>query len=81
MKIYSVTEGRKKLGELINQVKYQKKVIAIGKNGKADVLMVSFPSGENGIPITEMCAESESFEFLEDEPNLYSINDLKERYV
>ena len=38
MRIISVTEGRKQLGELINLVKYQHRVIALGKNGKADAL-------------------------------------------
>ncbi len=41
MKVYSVSEGRKILGELIHQVKHQKKVIALGKHGKADVLLVA----------------------------------------
>ena len=81
MKIYSITEGRKILGELVNQVKYQKKVIGLGKNGKVDVLIVSFSEEEGALPISEMNAQSKSFHFLEEEPDLYTVDDLKERYV
>jgi len=41
MDIYSITEARKKLGALVNQVKYQKKIVALGKRGHADVYLVA----------------------------------------
>ena len=80
MDIFSITEARKKLGELINLVKYQKQVIALGKNGRADVLLIAFPPEEE-VPLTELNSASESFAFLEQEPDLYSRDDLKKRYV
>lgn len=80
MDVYSISEGRKILGELVNQVKYQKKVIAIGKNGKADALLVSYTSDED-IPMDEMAMDAGSFSFLEKEPDLYSVDDLKRKYV
>lgn len=80
MKVYSISEGRKILGELVNQVKYLKKPIALGKHGKADVLLISL-TDEDTIPIGEMASASESFAFLEQEPDLYSLNDLTKRYV
>lgn len=51
MDIYSITEARKKLGELVNQVKYQKKVIAIGQRGHADVYLVASNSIEQEHPL------------------------------
>jgi hypothetical protein len=80
MKIYSVTEARKILGELINRVKYQKQVIALGKHGKAEVIMLSY-SPEDDFPIEALSSASDSFDFLEREPDLYSRDDLKKRYV
>ena len=79
MDIVSITEGRKKLGELVNLVKYQKRVIALGKNGRADVLIVSLIDDE--APVTEINSASPSFDFLNEEPELYSRADLRKRYV
>ena len=80
MRVISVTEGRKQLGELINLVKYQHQVIALGKNGRADALLVALPELESDLPMTAINAASSSFTFLEDEPDLYSVADLKKRY-
>jgi len=33
------------------------------------------------IPISQINEKSESFNFLEDEPDIYSISDLKKSYV
>ncbi len=33
------------------------------------------------IPMTEINAQSDSFKFLEDEPDLYSLNNIKKKYV
>ncbi len=79
MQVYSISEARTMLGELVNQVRYQKKTIALGHAGRAEVLIVAFAADE--APVTDINAASESFSFLEDEPNLYSVNDLKKRYV
>jgi hypothetical protein len=77
---YSTTEARSKLSELVNTVKYQKIIIAICRNNKAEVLLTPLPE-EKDIPISEINATSESFDFLKDEPDIYTINDLKKRYV
>ena len=80
---YSTTEARKNFSDLINQVKYQKKTIAIGRNNKVEVLMVPLEEKEvaSKLPISEINATSSSFDFLKDEPDLYSTHDLKKRYV
>jgi hypothetical protein len=81
MRVIPVTEGRKRLGELMDIVKYQHAVIALGKNGKAEALLVALPGIGTDFSTTAVNAESPSFDFLDDEPNLYSQSDLKERYV
>ncbi len=77
---YSTTQARAKFSELINQVKYQKIIIAIGRNKKAEVLITPIPENYD-IPITEINTQSSSFDFLADEPDLYTMNDLKKQYV
>lgn len=81
MDIYSISDGRKKLGDLVHQVRFQQKVIGLGHNGKAEVLLVSFDSQVDEEPITEVNAASESFTFLADEPDIYTVDDVQERYV
>ena len=80
MQIVSITDGRKQLGELVDLVKYQHRVIALGKNGKADVLMVSLPDFESEVPVSDINAASPSFRFLDNEPDLYSVADLTVTY-
>ena len=81
MKHYTTTEARKHLSELVNQVRYQKIIISIGRRDEEEVLMVPKLTLDESLPITEMNAQSSSFEFLEEEPDLYSLKDLKKRYV
>ncbi len=81
MRVIPVTEGRKRLGELMDIVKYQHSVIALGKNGKAEVLLVALPGVGADFSITSVNAASSSFSFLGQEPDLYSRDDLKKRYV
>ncbi|HEY5714463.1 MAG TPA: type II toxin-antitoxin system Phd/YefM family antitoxin [Candidatus Gracilibacteria bacterium] len=82
MTVYSTTQARQQFSDLINQVKYEKKMIAIGRNNKKEVLMVPYPDVDGtDIPISDMNANSSSFAFLLDEPDLYSFTDLKKRYV
>ncbi len=78
---YSTTEVRKHLNEIINRVKYQKIVISVGRHNKQEVLIVPKPETEDELPISEINAASSSFVFLKNEPDLYSLKDLKRRYV
>ena len=80
MKMISTSEARKKLGELVNQVKYKKTVVVLGRNNKPEALIVPLPE-DGELPISEMNAASPSFDFLADEPEIYSVDDLKKRYV
>lgn len=78
---YNTSDARKNLNEIVNKVKYQKIIVSIGRRGKAEVLLIPKPELNEPIPITEINANSPSFQFLEDEPDIYSVKDLKKRYV
>lgn len=82
MKIVATTEARKHLSELINQVRYTNKPVAIGRHNKGEVLLIKFTQ-ENPLvdDITNFNQYAGSFDFLQDEPDLYSVNDLKKKYV
>lgn len=80
MQIIPVTEGRKRLGELIDIVKYQRSVIVLGKHGEAEALLVAIPDNAKDFSVTEINARSPSFAFLDAEPDLYSRSDLKPQY-
>lgn len=83
MKIIATTEARKHLSELINKVRYTHKPIAIGRHNKGEVLLIKFPQEANPLidDITNFNQYASSFEFLNDEPDLYSAKDLKKEYV
>jgi hypothetical protein len=82
-KIISTTEARKDIAKMVNAVREHGAVFAIGRRNEPEALLIKFPSqyrkdlGE----VTNFNAYSGSFDFLADEPDLYSITDLKKRYV
>lgn len=78
---YSTTEARKHFSDILNKVRYEKIIVAIGRHDKEEVLMVPKPDLNEDLPISQMNAASTSFSFLQQEPDLYSIKDLKKRYV
>ncbi len=81
MIVVPVSEGRRKLGDFMNQVRYQKSIITFGKHGVPEAMLIGFPEGYEEISMTELNASSPSFAFLNDEPNLYSKKDIKHKYV
>ena len=83
---YTTTQARSIFSDLVNQVKYGKKIIAIGKKKsdgiQGEVLLVPYPDLDIAeIPIAKINAASPSFDFLADEPDIYSLADLKVSYV
>lgn len=80
-RVYSITEARHKLGDLINQVRFGRNPIALGKNRKVEALLVPIPRPGKDIPITELNAKGGAFKFLASEPDRYSLSDLTKRYV
>ncbi|MBT3348932.1 hypothetical protein HN954_00440 [bacterium] len=75
---YTKTQARNNFADIVKQVKYGKKIIAV----RQDILIVPFPEiDETEIPISEINTHSASFDFLATEPDIYHLNDLKKRYV
>jgi hypothetical protein len=83
MKTISTTNARKHIKALIDEIKETGEVVAIGRRDKLDVLMLKFPAQyrKSLSDITNINTYSSSFNFLETEPDTYTISDLKERYV
>lgn len=83
MKIVTTTTARKNIAKIINRVKYTGEVFGIGRRNSVDALLIKFPSAYNDDldEITNINANSGSFDFLAKEPELYSVADLKKKYV
>ena len=79
MKILTSTNTRKHMSDLIDRVKYRGEVFGIGRRDSIDAVLVPFPSvySKDANEITNINAYSRSFDFLKDEPNLYSIKDAR----
>lgn len=83
MKVIPTTEARKRLSELVNKVSYTNKPVAIGRRDRAEVLLIKFPDQANDQldDMTNINQFGGSFDFLKDEPDLYTREDITKPYV
>ena len=83
MKTITTTNARKQIAKLIDTVRETGDVFAIGRRNRPEALLIKFPSEYNAAldDITNINTYSESFSFLDNEPELYSVDDLKKSYV
>lgn len=83
MQVFTTTKAREKLSDIVNYVRFKNRPIAIGRRNKIEVIMIKYPDQLNKKvdAITRFNAESGSFDFLADEPDIYSIDDIKKSYV
>lgn len=93
IKKISAMKARQNLGSLMNSVSLTEEEIIIERAGKPMVAIISVKKFleltkhklkleiSEDLPMTEINAESGGFDFLADEPDIYSIDDLKKRYV
>ena len=83
MRTISTTEARKNIKTLVDVVRETGAVYAIGRRERPEVLLVKFPRNYSKElnEITNMNTYSESFNFLEGEPDIYSVDDLKKKYA
>jgi PHD/YefM family antitoxin component YafN of YafNO toxin-antitoxin module len=81
-KTISTTEARKDISKLVKSIREDNAVFAIGRRDVPEVLMIKFPSEYNKElnEITNFNAYSGSFDFLADEPELYTRDDIKFKY-
>ena len=83
MKVLTTTNARKSIKEIVNRARYRGEVFAIGRRNAIDAVLIGFPQMYNDSlnDITNVNSYSKSFDFLGKEPDLYSVADLKKRYV
>lgn len=83
MEIVTTTKARKHIKSIIDRVKYRGEVFCIRRRDSIDAIVLKFPEMYNAAvnDITNVNAYSKSFDFLRDEPDLYSLSDLKKRYA
>lgn len=79
MKIITTTKARQNIGEIVNRVKYRGEVFGIGRRNSIDAVIMPFNKNYNPElnETTNLAAISKSFDFLKDEPDLYSLSDGK----
>jgi len=82
MNVLSTTNFRKNLPSFLNEVVSNKSLV-IGRRNKPEVLLIKYPENLNKkvSNITNFNANSLSFDFLKNEPDIYSVADLKVKYV
>jgi hypothetical protein len=82
IKTLSTTEAREQISELVNLVSTSHKSIVIGRRNIPEVVLIPFPTFWNGklSEITNINTYSKSFDFLSNEPEIYSVNDIKQKY-
>lgn len=83
MKTITTTNARKQIAKIINTVRETGDVFAIGRRNQPEVLVIKYPTEYNSSlnDITNVNSYSDSFSFLDEEPELYSADDLKKHYV
>ncbi len=83
MQIVSTTTMRKNMSEVINTLQNKGGVLGVGRRNKIEVLVIKCPEYLNKEinDISNFNANFGSFDFLKNEPDLYSLDDLKKRYV
>ncbi len=79
MKTITSTNARKKLKSLLEIIKETGEVFAIGRHNHLDALLIKFPQDYNKDinDITNINAYSSCFDFLANEPELYSMKDIQ----
>lgn len=79
MKVVTTTKARAQLSKILNEVCYGKTPIGIGRRNKIEAVIVKYPDITNdGVgAMTGLNVYGGSFDFLENEPDLYSQDDVK----
>lgn len=74
---------RKDIADILNRVAYDEQVYGVGRHDRIEAIIMKYPAQINAdmSDIANFNANSKSFAFLADEPDLYNIKDLKKRYA
>ncbi len=80
MTIISTSKARNLLPQFIEALKERDGAYVIGRRNNPEVILIKFPHEyrKNVTDITNVNAYSSSFNFLLDEADLYSVDDVRE---
>ena len=83
MKIISTTEARKRISDLLDAITAEGANFVIGRHDSPEAVLVKFPTHyRNDLSdSTNVNSYSNSFDFLQDEPDLYSPEDVLKKYA
>ena len=83
MKVLNTTEFRRNLSDFIQEVYEGNTSIVLGHHDKPRAVLIKYPDTYNEVfsDIANMNAYSGAFNFLADEPELYTKDDVKELYA
>jgi hypothetical protein len=78
MKIISTIEARKRIADLIDAVTIDSASFVIGRNSTPEAVLVKFPDEYKSdvSDVTNINIYSDSFDFLKDEQDIYSVEDV-----
>jgi hypothetical protein len=79
MQVISTTAARTRIKEIVNQAHFHGRIFGIGRRKHVEALIIGVPQSYNPNfdEITNINAQSGSFDFLKDEPDLYTLADIK----
>jgi hypothetical protein len=83
VKIVSTTETRKKIADMLDAVAVEGANFVIGRRDAPEAVLVKFPNAyrKDVSDITNINAYSNSFDFLKNEPDVYSVADVKQKHA
>ena len=79
MKTINISEARKNFRDVIDAAQKYNEVFVVERHDKEEAIIMKFPEdySVSAGDITNINAYSSSFDFLADEPDLYSRDDIK----
>lgn len=82
MNTISTTDARMHLSSIVDSVRMGGRAIAIGRRNVPEVLVIRYPRYNSALSdVTNLASVGGGFDFLADEPDLYSDSDLKKKYA
>ena len=83
MQFFTTAQAQKQMATIIDTVRFKNRPVAIGEKNEKEVLVIKFPKyvKKSLTDITNLNAYGGSFDFLNNEPDLYSVEDIKKAYV
>ena len=83
MKVLSATEFRTHISAVLDAVTHRKQIVGVGRHNKIEAIVLKWPARESSTldDVTQVNANSSSFDFLAEEPDLYTMDDVRKRYV